>query len=177
MLIKKLAAAAAISVAAISSANAMTVVNYEPASFSAGQAGGAFARATAFEDFDGAFVFFEATEALRSSTSITINPFNASAGDPSANTIDLSYALNDGERMSLGIDPSGNRTGSSELDFNLGAGDRLSFFLNGMAGSGGNQVTFQTTTAAIPLPAAGLLYVAGIGGVIAMRRKRKASKA
>ncbi len=183
MFMRKIAAAAALSIIAVSSANALTTTPYQ-SPLSGGDSSLANAIATAGESFGGTELSFTAADWLNSFTSITINPFNATGGFP-ANSISLSYAVNGGETTALDIiptpspfnSPNASATGSSFLEMMLNQGDTLSFFINGSAGASGNQVTFATNTAAVPLPAAGLLYLAGVGGVVALRRKRKASKA
>ena len=115
------------------------------------------ATAMAFEDFGMTTLSFTAADDLRAEISYTINPFLADLQGTPANTINLAYSINGGTMFDLAIDVVNvgvGTVGAGGLFLDLMAGDVVSFFITGLAGQSGNQVTFAIETDAVPVPAA-----------------------
>lgn len=171
--LRSLALAGALAISA-STVGAVTTDPFDPASLNRGDTTSAYAEAGNNEAFNNTELFFSANDSLRADVSITINPYNQGVTTP--NTIDVSYSINGGSMTSLAITqvavtPTKSIGGAGGI-FDLAAGDKLSFFLNGNAGSSGNQVTFEVTTAAVPVLPAGMFLLSGLAAMGLKRRKK-----
>jgi len=170
---KTLATAAALCIAS-TAAHAVTATPFDTP-LSAGDSTFGNVTASAFEDFGLTSLSLTAAEALEAMVSITVNPFMTDVTGNPANSIGLSYSINGGTATAIPVTAiTTPPIGFAGLSTILGAGDVLSFFVEGTAGQSGNQVTFAVETAAVPVPAALLFGMTGLGAFGAMRRKKKA---
>lgn len=172
----KSAALAAVTCMAAPAAYAVTVTPFATP-LSAGDNTFGNATAVAFEDFNMTSLSFTAADMLSANISATINPFLADLSGTATNSIDLSYGINGGAIVGLPIsvvDVGVGSVGAAGTQLSLDAGDTVSIFVSGSAGRSGNQVTFaiETSPAAIPVPAAGLMLLTALGGAAALRRKK-----
>ncbi|SFA89647.1 MYXO-CTERM domain-containing protein [Poseidonocella pacifica] len=172
---KSLGVAALFCVAA-SMASAVTVKPFDTP-LSAGDATYGNAVAMAGESFAGETLSFAAATDLLAKITATINPFFLSPGGVPSNTISLSYAIDADPAIPLAVTTvliGPGSVGATGLNIFLGAGQTLSFFLNGKAGPSGNQVTFAVETAPAPVPIvpAGALGLTGILALASLRRRK-----
>lgn len=172
-LMKALTTAAAICVAS-TAAHAVSVMPFDTP-LSAGDNTLGNAVASPFENFGLTSLSLTAANDLTALVSITVNPFLTDVQGSPANSIGISYAINGGSMTALPITAIATPPiGFGGLTQNLLAGDVLSFFVSGTAGQSGNQVTFAVETAPIPVPAALLFGMSGLGAFAALRRRKKA---
>ncbi|WP_146587983.1 VPLPA-CTERM sorting domain-containing protein [Puniceibacterium confluentis] len=135
-------------------------------------------KATALENFNNATASFTTGERLFTSMSLTVNPYRTNATGTLLNSISVSYTINGGPAVLFDIIKTG-LTGSASLEhIILEKDDVFRFFVNGIAGPSGNEVTFNVFAdgvAPIPLPAGGLLLIGALGGLSIVRRRRTAA--
>ena len=118
--------------------------------------------------------FWTATFAsLASGVSIDLGDFNADADRLFVNAYDAANALI--EAITLDIDPSDATMHTLAL---ASTGIKsITFGITGDLGTGtgiyADNLTFDAATPEVPLPAAGLMLLAAVGGLGAMRRRRK----
>jgi len=133
------------------------------------------ATAIAFEDFGLTTLSLTADGDLKANVTATVNPFMTNASGAPANSIALAYSVNGGALTSLALAaisvPPGS-IGAAGMSINLADGDTLSYFISGVAGQSGNQVTFAVETAVVPAPAALLFGLSGMVALGALRRKK-----
>ena len=174
-LLKTVSLAIAVVVAG-AAAHAVTITSFNTP-LSAGDGALGSATAAAHESFANATLSTTAATDLELSALITVNPSDLFG---SSDNISLSYAVNGAATTAITVFQSVFRTGFAGLDLSLDAGDTLEFFVNGTAGGSGNVVSFSVTTSApsagpspapVPLPAAGFMLLAGLGGLVAMRKR------
>ncbi|MEL6767554.1 MAG: VPLPA-CTERM sorting domain-containing protein [Pseudomonadota bacterium] len=129
------------------------------------------------EDFDGVFGSITAIEdILVQNFSITVNPASAATNaNPDPVMISFDGVASGGGDISGLTDGDLSFTGTSAIfpnSFVLMAGDVLNFTLDGSGVTG--QPTFINFTGLaveVPVPPAALLLLAGLGGLVVMRRK------
>jgi len=173
MFMKTMASAAAICIAS-TAAHAVSVTPFATP-LSAGDSTFGNATAVAFEDFGSTALSFTAATDLAAQVSATVNPFMTNVSGAPANSIALSYSVNGGAVVALPLTtiPVGpGNIGGAGMSIVLAAGDVLSYFISGVAGQSGNQVTFAVETAPVPVPAALLFGLSGMAAFGAMRRKK-----
>lgn len=131
-----------------------------------------------FEDYGKLTATLTATEDLFASVTITINPYLTSSGGGFANSIFIDYQIDSGPLMNIPITQT-NMTGSALVqNILLNQAQNLIFSVSGIAGPSGNDVDFNVTTSAIPVPpsiAMLLPALAGVGFLVRKGRKRASS--
>lgn len=179
---KLLALAAAFAgMASVASVAAAVTVTPFATPLTAGDAAFGNAVAVPFEDFGMTALSFAADGPLRAMISATINPFLISPGGMPSNSIDLAFAVNGGVASPLPVTqvptpPSGS-VGAAGVALDLLDGDVVSFFITGVAGMSGNQVTFAIETLPVPVPAVLPLMASALLGLGLMSRRRKSKNA
>jgi hypothetical protein len=130
--------------------------------------------ATARENFNNKTGTLTFAEDLLATISLTVNPYlNAVSGGGLSNSISVFYKLNAGTQTQIILTKVGSNGVATLENFALSNGDTLAFIISGAAGRSGNAVTVnvETFSAAVPLPAAGLLLIAALGGFAVVRRR------
>lgn len=130
-----------------------------------------------FENFNNVSGSFTAAENLHAIVTTTMNPFlTAIGGNGLSNSIVIDYQINSGALFGVPLTQT-NMTGSGFIPpLTLNAGDQVTFFINGLAGRSGNDVDFNVSTSAIPLPPALAFLLTGLAGfAFVSSRRNKAS--
>jgi hypothetical protein len=130
--------------------------------------------AAARENFNNKTGTLTFAEDLLATISLTVNPYlNATSGGGLSNSISVFYSLNAGTQTLIALTKTGAVGVATLENFALSNGDTLAFIISGAAGRSGNAVTVnvETFSAAVPLPAAGLLLIAALGGFAVVRRR------
>lgn len=104
-------------------------------------------------NYSGFHAFFNVTAFLN-----TTNPFSNLVDEGPENCC---------TSPSAGFDFSGNTS------FAVTAGDTIGFTFGGSNFDSNNQLNGTLIIEAVPLPATGLMLLAGVGGMVAMRRRKK----
>lgn len=176
-------ALAGVFAAMASSASAITITPFDTGldGLNAGESTLGNAVASTFEDYNGTELGFTVEDNLAADISITVNPYLLSPSGIPSNSIALSYVINGATPIDILVNqvnvPSFGAIGAAGLALSLQASDVVSFFIDGVAGGSGNQVTFIVeTTAAVPIGASGLLLLSGFGLLAATRRRKVATE-
>jgi hypothetical protein len=159
-----------------SQASAVVVTGFAlstPTMIFAGDTAQANATASPFEDYLGTSGSLRAGQDLLLFLTATINPYlNAVSTGGVANSISLDYQVNAGPLVNLAVTQT-NQTGSAFVpSLSLNQDDIITFFVTGTAGPSGNDVDFNVTASAIPVPPAALLGLTAIAGSYLMMRRR-----
>lgn len=168
----------------LNSGHALTVDHFS-SPIAAGESTNASLKADPFEQFGTESLVFLASTAMFTVFSVAVNPFDWSANNGSDNEIEISYSINNGTRFEMlttGIGVTNDLgVGAGKLELTLSEAATVSFFVEGLAGRSGNQVTFAAETSPLnsnnsvivtPLLPSSLLLVSGVG-LLAIGRKRK----